>query len=81
MRADDIGAIHQQGQRPPAIQPLPKKQTTATPTVATASPARGAGRRASHPPVTTATPKKMKVVVRAPISLASEEMFDSIASG
>ena len=36
---------------------------------------------ASHPPMTTAMPKKMNVVARAPTSLASVDMFVSSASG
>ena len=36
---------------------------------------------ASHPPTTSAVPKKMNVVERAPTSLASVEMLVSSASG
>ena len=56
---------------------------TATPIVAIRSMTRRRvrSRLPSHPPTITATPKNMKVVVREPMSLASDDMFDSIASG
>src|SRR5215469_8952723 len=56
---------------------------TATPIVAIRSTTerRLKSRPASQPPATTATAKNMKVVVREPISLAPDDMFESTASG
>ena len=56
---------------------------TATPIVAVCTTTRRFARCrvASQPPTTSAMPKKIKVVARAPTSLASVDMFVSNASG